>query len=194
FDGFTITQLADIHAGSFKDITAVRKGIDLAKQQRSDLVVFTSDLINVAADEVSPFIDAFKEIKAPDGQSSNLENHDYRDYTQWPTPEDKVKNFDQLKSSHAKMAFRLMLDEHVTIKKDGEHLQLLGVENWGVGFKSKGDLEKALRGVNKNDFKILLSHDPTHWDAVAKTHPSNIHLTLSGHTHGMQIGLETPIG
>src|SRR5690606_27631970 len=139
FDGFTITQLSDIHAGSFKDITAVRKGIDLAKQQRSDLVVFTGDLINVAADEVSPFIDAFKEIKAPYGQFSILGNHDYGDYTQWPTPEDKVKNFDQLKSSHAKMGFRLMLDEHVTIKKDGEHLQLLGVENWGVGFKSKGD-------------------------------------------------------
>ena len=194
FDGFTITQLSDIHAGSFKDVAAVSKGINLAKQQQSDLVVFTGDLINVAADEVSPFIDVIKEIKAPYGQFSVLGNHDYGDYTQWPTPEDKVNNFNQLKSSHAKMGFRLMLDEHVTIEKDGARLQLLGVENWRLGFKSKGDLDKALGGVQEKEFKILLSHDPTHWDAVAKTHPSNIHLTLSGHTHGMQMGVETPFG
>lgn len=194
FDGFTITQLSDIHAGSFKDITAVKKGIDLAKEQQSDLVVFTGDLINVAAHEITPFIDAFKEIKAPYGQYSILGNHDYGDYTQWQTPEAKVNNFNELKSSHQKMGFRLMLDEHLTIQKDGERLQLLGVENWGIGFKSKGDLEKALKGVDERDFKILLSHDPTHWDAVAKTHPSKIHLTLSGHTHGMQMGIETPLG
>ena len=194
FDGFTITQLSDIHAGSFKDIAAVQKGIDLAKQQQSDLVVFTGDLINVAADEVSPFVDLFKEIKAPYGQYSILGNHDYGDYTQWPTPEDKVNNFNKLKTSHADMGFRLMLDEHVTIEKEGTRLQLLGVENWGIGFKSKGDLEKAMEGVADKDFKILLSHDPTHWEAVAKKHPSKIHLTLSGHTHGMQMGIETPLG
>jgi predicted MPP superfamily phosphohydrolase len=194
FDGFTITQLSDIHAGSFKDVSAVQKGIDLAKKQHSDLVVFTGDLINVAADEVGPFVQLFKEIKAPYGQYSILGNHDYGDYTQWPTPEDKVNNFKELKANHARMGFRLMLDEHVTIEKDGASIQLLGVENWGLGFKSKGDLEKALDGVKEKDFKILLSHDPTHWEAVAKKHPSKIHLTLSGHTHGMQMGIETPLG
>lgn len=194
FDGFTITQLSDIHAGSFKDAEAVQKGIDLAKAQKSDLFVFTGDLINVAADEVNPFIDRFKEIKAPYGQYSILGNHDYGDYTQWPTPQDKVDNFNSLKASHVKMGFRLMLDEHVTIQKDGASIQLLGVENWGIGFKSKGDLEKAMTGLGKKDFKILLSHDPTHWEAVAKKHPSKIHLTLSGHTHGMQMGIETPFG
>lgn len=194
FDGFTITQLSDIHAGSFKDVSAVQKGIDLAKKQHSDLVVFTGDLINVAADEVGPFVPLFKEIKAPYGQYSILGNHDYGDYTQWPTPADKAKNFNELKANHARMGFRLMLDEHVTIEKDGASLQLLGVENWGIGFKSKGDLEKAMRGVREKDFKILLSHDPTHWEAVAKKHPSKIHLTLSGHTHGMQMGIETPLG
>lgn len=194
FDGFTITQLSDIHAGSFKDPAAVQKGIDLAKAQKSDLFVFTGDLINVAADEVSPFIERFKEIKAPYGQYSILGNHDYGDYTQWSTPQAKVDNFSALKASHAKMGFRLMLDEHVAIQKDGASIQLLGVENWGLGFKSKGDLEKALNGVKERDFKILLSHDPSHWEAMVKTHPSKIHLTLSGHTHGMQMGIETPLG
>src|SRR5690606_32308328 len=129
----------------------------------SDLFVFTGDLINVAADEVSPFIERFKEIKAPYGQYSILGNHDYGDYTQWSTPQAKVDNFSALKASHAKMGFRLMLDEHVAIQKDGASIQLLGVENWGLGFKSKGDLEKALNGVKERDFKILLSHDPSHW-------------------------------
>lgn len=194
FDGFTITQLSDIHAGSFKDAEAVQKGIDLAKAQKSDLVVFTGDLINVAADEVKPFIDRFQSIQAPYGQYSILGNHDYGDYTQWPTAEAKAENFKALKASHAQMGFRLMLDEHVTIQKDGAAIQLLGVENWGIGFKSKGDLNKAMTGVSPNDFKILLSHDPTHWEEVAKNHPSKIHLTLSGHTHGMQMGIETPLG
>src|SRR5690554_144427 len=192
FDGFTITQLSDIHAGSFKDFTAVQKGIDLAMEQNSDLFVFTGDLINVSAKEISPLVDKFKQINAPYGQYSILGNHDYGDYTQWSSPEEKTKNFNDLKSSHAKMGYRLLLDEHVTIEKDGAKIQLLGVENWGIGFKSKGDLEKALRGVNQKDFKILLSHDPSHWEKVVKEHPSKIHLTLSGHTHGMQMGVETP--
>lgn len=194
FDGFTITQLSDIHAGSFKDVDAVQKGINLAKAQNSDLFVFTGDLINVHAQEVSPFVDLLKEIKAPYGQYSILGNHDYGDYTEWPSQADKVKNFSQLKSSHAAMGFRLMLDEHIPIEKDGQRLQLLGVENWGLGFKSTGDLEKALKGVDDRDFKILLSHDPTHWEAIVKKHPKKIHLTLSGHTHGMQMGIETPVG
>jgi len=192
FDGFTITQLSDIHAGSFKDFTAVQRGVDLAREQNSDLFVFTGDLINVSAKEISPLVEKFKQINAPYGQFSILGNHDYGDYTQWSSPEEKVKNFADLKASHSKMGYRLLLDEHVTIEKDGAKIQLLGVENWGVGFKSKGDLEKALRGVNQKDFKILLSHDPSHWEKVVKEHPSKIHLTLSGHTHGMQMGVETP--
>ena len=192
FDGFTITQLSDIHAGSFKDYTAVQKGIDLAREQNSDLFVFTGDLINVSAMEISPLVDRFKQINAPYGQYSILGNHDYGDYTQWSSPEEKVKNFADLKTSHSKMGYRLLLDEHVTIEKEGARIQLLGVENWGVGFKSKGDLEKALNGVDNQDFKILLSHDPSHWEKVVKDHPAKIHLTLSGHTHGMQMGVETP--
>src|SRR5690606_17459239 len=193
FDGFTITQISDIHAGSFRDFEAVQKGINLAKAQNSDLFVFTGDLVNRTADEMDPLLDRFKEIKAPFGQYSILGNHDYGDYTSWRNDQDKQKNFEVLKAQHAKMGYKLLLDDYVTLKKDGQKIQLMGVENWGVGFKSKGDLEKALKGVGDDDFKVLLSHDPSHWEMVVKDHPSKIHLTLSGHTHGMQFGVETPV-
>jgi predicted MPP superfamily phosphohydrolase len=193
FDGFTITQISDIHAGSFRDYDAVQRGIELAKAQNSDLFVFTGDLVNRTADEIDPLLEQFKHLKAPYGQYSILGNHDYGDYLQWPSPEDKIRNFKALKAKHAQMDYRLLLDEHVTIEKDGEKIQLLGVENWGVGFKSKGDLDKALKGVAQKDFKILLSHDPSHWDEVVKNHSSKVHLTLAGHTHGMQFGIETPL-
>lgn len=193
FDGFTITQISDIHAGSFRDFEAVQKGINLAKEQKSDLFVFTGDLVNRTADEMDPLLDRFKEIEAPYGQYSILGNHDYGDYTTWRNGEDKERNFEELKAQHAKMGYKLLLDEHVTINKDGQKIQLLGVENWGVGFKSKGNLENALKDVENNDFKVLLSHDPSHWEMVVKDHPSKIHLTLSGHTHGMQFGVETPV-
>jgi predicted MPP superfamily phosphohydrolase len=193
FDGFAITQISDIHAGSFKDFGAVQRGIDMAKAQKSDLFVFTGDLVNHTADEIEPLLSQFKEIKAPFGQFSILGNHDYGDYIQWSNAQDKIQNFDALKFQHGKMDYRLLLDEHVTLEKGGEKIQLLGVENWGLGFKSKGNLEKALDGVKDTDFKILLSHDPSHWDKVVKNHPSKIHLTLAGHTHGMQMGIETPL-
>lgn len=193
FDGFTITQISDIHSGSFRNLEAVRKGIDLAKSQNSDLFVFTGDLVNHKAEEIDPFLDSFSQIKAPYGQFSILGNHDYGDYVRWPSKEAKSENFENLKSKHSKLNYRLLLDEHVTIEKDGQKIQLLGVENWGVGFKSKGDLEKALANTFPEDFKILLSHDPSHWDQEVKNHPNTIHLTLSGHTHGMQFGIDTPI-
>lgn len=193
FDGFTITQISDIHAGSFKDPDAVQKGIDLAIAQGSDLFVFTGDLVNHTADEIEPLLDRFRGIKAPYGQYSILGNHDYGDYISWSNPLDKASNFESLKKQHQKMGYKLLLDEHVTLEKDGEKLHLLGVENWGVGFKSKGNIDKALKGVQDKDFKILLSHDPSHWDKIIKNHPNKIHLTLSGHTHGMQMGVETPL-
>jgi hypothetical protein len=192
FDGFTITQLSDIHAGSFKDIEAVKKGAEMAAAQQSDLFVFTGDLVNHKANEIDPMLDIFSKIKAPYGQFSILGNHDYGDYTSWPSPEAKAQNLESLKNKHQLMGFDLLLDESRTIEKDGQKISLLGVENWGVGFQSKGDLEKSLQNVPEKDFKILLSHDPTHWDEQVKNHPKNIHLTLSGHTHGMQMGIETP--
>lgn len=193
FDGFTITQISDIHSGSFKDRAIIQKGVDLAKAQGSDLVVFTGDLVNHKAEEIEPFLDQFESIEAPFGKFSILGNHDYGDYISWANKEAKETNFEKLKQQHGRMGFHLLLDEHVTIEKDGQTVQLVGVENWGIGFKSKGDLDKALEGTGKPDFKILLSHDPSHWDEEVKKHENPVHLTLSGHTHGMQFGIETPV-
>ncbi|WP_288880758.1 metallophosphoesterase [Pedobacter panaciterrae] len=190
FDGFTITQISDVHAGSFKNPTAVQKGIDLIKAQNSDLFVFTGDLVNNKAEEITPWIDHFKQVKAPYGQFSVLGNHDYGDYVPWRSESEKNANLQRLKEYHEELGYKLLLDEEVTLHKDGQKIVLAGVENWGIGFGERGDLNKALAGTSLNDFKILLSHDPSHWDAEVVKHPSKVHLTLSGHTHGMQFGIE----
>lgn len=191
FDGFTITQLSDIHSGSFDNSGAVQKGIDLAKAQKSDLFVFTGDLVNNVATEIEPYLSMFGSIKAPFGQFSILGNHDYGDYIQWNNVQEKEANLDKLKSQHALLDYRLLLDENVTIEKNGQSISLIGVQNWGRGFIQVGDLDKALVGVPKDAFKILLSHDPTHWEDKVRFHATNINLTLAGHTHGAQFGIET---
>ena len=190
FDGFRITQISDVHAGSFKNAKAVQKGIDLIKAQNSDLFVFTGDLVNNKAEEILPWMGHFSQVKAPYGQFSVLGNHDYGDYVKWENDSVKQANLQDLKRHHGEMGYRLLLDEHVELEKDGQKLILAGVENWGIGFGERGDLKKALQGVDPQSFKVLLSHDPTHWDAEVKKWPSKIHLTLSGHTHGMQFGME----
>jgi predicted MPP superfamily phosphohydrolase len=190
FDGFTITQISDVHAGSFDDPEAVQRGIDLIKAQNSDLFVFTGDLVNNEAKEIEPWINHFNQIKAPEGRFSILGNHDYGDYIHWNSLVEKENNLDLLKEHHKQIGFHLLLDEHINITRGNQSIKLIGVENWGVGFGKRGDLGKALQGTQQNDFKILLSHDPSHWTSEVKTHPSNIHLTLSGHTHGMQFGIE----
>ena len=193
FDGFTITQLSDIHAGSFDDAAAVQRGIDLVKKLQSDLFVFTGDLVNDQATEIEPYLAQFEQIKAAYGQFSILGNHDYGLYHDWPSEAAREANLEKLKQHHAQLGYRLLLDEHVLLEKDGQKLALVGVENWGRGFIQLGDLDKALTGVEQNAFKVLLSHDPSHWDEVVKEHPAHVHLTLSGHTHGMQVGVETPL-
>lgn len=190
FDGFKIAQISDIHAGSFTNAKAVQRGINLIKQQAADLFVFTGDLVNHKASEIAPWLDYFSQIKAPYGQFSILGNHDYGDYIQWGSESEKRKNLEQLKNYHAQLGFRLLLDEHVTIHKNSEGIILAGVENWGVGFGQRGNLLKAFSNVDNHAFKVLLSHDPSHWEAEVKTNPFKIQLTLSGHTHGMQFGLE----
>lgn len=191
FDGFTITQISDIHSGSFDNVHAVQKGIDLAKAQRSDLFVFTGDLVNNVAWEIEPYLDRFGAIKAPYGQFSILGNHDYGDYIQWDTEKEKADNLQRLKEHHKTLGYRLLLDEHVLLEKDGQQLALIGVQNWGRGFIQIGDLDKALKGLDPSIFKICLSHDPTHWEEKIRFHPTTIHLTLSGHTHGAQLGVES---
>ncbi len=190
FDGLTITQLSDIHAGSFTDPEAVKRGIALANAQQSDLLFFTGDLVNNEAAEIEPYLDIFKTLHAPLGKFSVLGNHDYGDYKWWESPTVKRDNFNQLKKYHKELGFKLMLDENLEIERNGQKLTLIGVENWGHGFAQYGDLSKAMSGVVQDSFKILLSHDPTHWEKQVKTLDNPIHLTLSGHTHGAQMGVE----
>ena len=192
FDGFKITQISDIHSGSFDNQTKVQYGVDLVNQQKSDLVLFTGDLVNNRADEIKPWIKIFNKIKAEFGVFSILGNHDYGDYMRWESPAAKRKNMEDLYDAHNEMGWDLLLNESRFIEKDGEQLAIIGVENWGSGFKKAGDLNKALNNVSEKDFKILLTHDPSHWEAQVIPHPFKIHLTLSGHTHGMQFGIEIP--
>ncbi|MGJ1283813.1 metallophosphoesterase [Sphingobacterium spiritivorum] len=191
FDGFTITQLSDIHSGSLNDIKGVQKGIDLANAQNSDLLLFTGDLVNNMATEMDPWIPYFTKLKAPYGKYSVLGNHDYGDYIRWDNKEAKEANLNRLKEVHAETGFRLLLNEAVIINKQGQSIALVGVENWGKGgFHQYGDLKEATSHIPDDAFKILMSHDPSHWDEVTVDHNQHVHLTLAGHTHGMQFGIE----
>lgn len=193
FDGFKITQISDIHCGSFDNPEKVKYGINLINEQKSDIVLFTGDLVNNKSEEVIPWIKLFKQIKAPQGVFSVLGNHDYGDYTSWETEAAKLKNMKDFYKANKDLGWDLLLNESRFIEKDGERIAIVGVENWGKGgFKKAGDLNKALEKVKLEDFKILMSHDPSHWDAEILPHPQTIHLTLSGHTHGMQFGIEIP--
>lgn len=190
FDGFKIAQISDIHSGSFNNTKAVQKGINLVIKQKADLFVFTGDLVNNKAEEIKPWIPFFTKIKAPYGQFSILGNHDYGDYMAWKSPQEKQQNLENLKKYHQEIGFKLLLDEHVYLEKGNDKIVLAGVENWGIGFGERGDLNAALKGTSTQEFKVLLSHDPSHFDAQVKNYPSKINLTLSGHTHGMQFGIE----
>ena len=193
FDGYTISQISDIHSGSFDNKEKISYGVDLLKEQDSDLVVFTGDLVNNMASEMDGWKSLFSQVNARDGVFSILGNHDYGDYHNWENAQAKAENLERLKQTHAELGWDLMLNENRFIEKNGERIALVGVENWGAGgFKKAGDLKKASEGVDKEDFKILLSHDPSHWEEEVKQDDKNYHLTLSGHTHGMQFGIEIP--
>lgn len=191
FNGLTITQISDAHVGSFDNADAVKRGVELANEQKSDLLFFTGDFVNNLSSEMDEWVDTFKQLKAPMGMYSILGNHDYGDYTEWNSPEEKKQNLDRLKNIHSELGFRLLLNENLKIEKNGQSITLVGIENWGSGgFTKYGDLNKAMTGVESDAFKILLSHDPSHWDAQTIKHKEHIHLTLAGHTHGMQFGVE----
>ena len=193
FEGFKIAQISDIHSGSFDNAKKVQYGVDLVNAQDADVVFFTGDLVNNRAEEILPWIQTFKKINSKHGVYSILGNHDYGDYSRWESPEAKKKNMEDLKKAQKKMGWDLLLNESRFIERQGQRIAILGVENWGSGgFKKAGDLNKALSNVAAEDFKILMSHDPSHWEAEVIPHPFNIHLTLSGHTHGMQFGIEIP--
>ena len=193
FDGFKITQISDVHSGSFDNPEKINYAIDLINEQESDMILFTGDIVNTHAKEMLPWIETFNRIKKHEfGKYSVLGNHDYGEYVDWKTAQEKDQNFHDIKALYGKIGFNLMLNEHTYIKKGNDKIALVGVENWGVKFKKAGDLYKASKGLSKEEFKILMSHDPSHWDAEVNKHPKDFHLMLSGHTHGLQFGIEIP--
>jgi predicted MPP superfamily phosphohydrolase len=193
FDGFTLTQISDVHSGSFDDPEKISYAIDLINEQSSDLILFTGDIVNTHAKEMYPWLETFSRIEsAPLGKYAVLGNHDYGEYIEWPTQKDKDDNFEAIKNLYGDIGFKLLLNEHVKLRRGNDEIALVGVENWGHNFKKAGDLKKADAGLKPEDFKILMSHDPSHWDLEVKDSPTNMNLTLSGHTHGFQFGIEIP--
>jgi len=192
FDGYTITHLSDFHCGSFESRSKLKYAIDLVNEQNSDLIAFTGDFVNNTYTEILPWIDELKKINSKDGKFSILGNHDYGDYYDWGTEENKKLGFKKLIEIQNELGFKVLRDESVHIKKNNEKISLVGVENWGDGFKKKGDIDKAISDLDESDFKIVLSHDPSHWDKILVDHKEKFNLTLSGHTHGLQFGIEIP--
>ena len=194
FKGFKIVHISDIHSGSFQDSKAVEHGVDLILQQNADIILFTGDLVNDRHTEILEYIPIFNKLQAPFGVYSILGNHDYGDYVSWESPEAKIENLNKLKQAHKNLGWRLLMNEHVAIEKNEEKMALIGIENWGAkaNFPKYGKMKEAYIGAENYGFKILMSHDPSHWDAEIKKQYTDIDLMLSGHTHGMQFGIETP--
>ena len=190
--GFKIVQLSDIHSGSFWSKKAVQRGIDMVRELEPDLVLFTGDIVNDTSDELEPWLSEFGRITAPHGVYSVLGNHDYGDYVQWPSEEAKKANLERLIAMQKSMGWKVLLDEHVFIGPNKD-LALIGIQNWGAKgrFPKYGNLEKAYQGAESAAFKLLMSHDPSHWRAEVLEKYKDIHLMLAGHTHGAQFGIET---
>lgn len=195
FDGLKILQISDLHTGSIlsRDRDKIVEAVKLINAQNADLILFTGDLVNNFGDEVDQWIPILNEIKqAPFGNFAVMGNHDYGEYTQWESEVAKRANLEKIKQAYAKIGFHLLLNEHVALEINGASIQLVGVENWGHRFIQLADLPKATKGIDAKDFKILMTHDPSHWEHVIKNDPLHYHLTFSGHTHGMQMGIEVP--
>lgn len=194
FNGFKIVQISDLHTGSFMSNDPVKKAFDIVMQQKADMILFTGDLVNNTATELNNYLEELKSLKAPHGVFSVFGNHDYGDYVSWPSKEAKNENLEALKKAQADAGWKLLMNEHIAIEKGGEKIALLGVENWGGGkyFPKYGKMHEAHKGTEDYKFKILMSHDPSHWDKQIRTEYPDVDLTLSGHTHGMQFGIEIP--
>lgn len=194
FRGMKVVQISDIHSGSLVNKEGVKKGVDMIMALKPDLILFTGDLVNNLAEEIEPLMDVFDKLKAPMGVYSVFGNHDYGDYVRWESPAKRSENIETLKGHHAKMGWRLLWDEHVPLEKDGQQIALIGIQNYSAlkNFARYGNLTKAYSGAENYPFKILMTHDPTHWDAEVRPKFPDIDLTLSGHTHGFQFGVEIP--
>jgi predicted MPP superfamily phosphohydrolase len=195
FKGLKIVHISDIHSGSFTDKKAVLHGVEKILKEKPDVILFTGDLVNDRATEMEDYMDVFSLLKAPMGVYSTFGNHDYGDYVSWPLNGiSKEQNLENLKKVHANLGWRLLMNEHVALERNGEAIALLGIENWSnkARFPKHGRMDLAHPGTEKYPFKILMSHDPSHWDAQVRTTYPDIDLMLSGHTHGMQFGVEIP--
>ena len=194
FKGLKIVHISDIHSGSFTDKQAVNRGIDKILKENADIILFTGDIVNDRAVEMEHYMDVFSRLKAPMGVYSTLGNHDYGDYVHWESDAAKKANLEDLKKVHAALGWRLLMNEHEVLEKNGEQIALIGIENWGAKarFPKYGRMDLAYPGAAKYPFKILMSHDPSHWDAEVQPKYGDIDLTLAGHTHGMQFGVEIP--
>lgn len=196
FEGFKVVQISDIHAGSFDNKAAVKKGFDLINEQNPDLILFTGDLVNSYASEIEPYLDYLKGLKARYGKFSVLGNHDYPMYKRMFDDDAHAEsNFEKIKEHHRSSGFNLLMNAHQSISKGHQKLYIAGVENWGRSrhFPKLGDLDMAVDGIENDAFILLMSHDPTHWEDIIKKHSTPIQLTMSGHTHGLQMGIDLPI-
>ncbi len=193
FNGFKIAQISDFHLGSFLNHkNKVREIVQLINDQEPDVILFTGDFVNNVSEEVDEFIPILSKLNARFGLYAILGNHDYGDYVKWSSTEKKNANLKRLIELEKKMGFKVLLNSNDIIKIKDEYISLIGVENWGLPpFPQYGNLNEAMKNVDPNSFKILMSHDPTHWDAQVRKQ-TNIDLTLSGHTHGAQFGVEIP--
>lgn len=195
FKGLKIVHFSDVHSGSFMNKKAVEHGVEKILEQNADLVIFSGDLVNDRAPEMLNYMEVFNKVKAPMGVYSTFGNHDYGDYVKWPYGGvTKAQNLINLAKIHAELGWRLMMDEHVELERNGDKIALIGIQNWSAKahFPRYGNMKKAYAGAENYPFKILISHDPSHWDAQVRPEYSDVDLTLSGHTHGMQFGVEIP--
>ena len=195
FKGMKIVQFSDVHSGSFTNKNAVIRGVDKILAENGDLVIFSGDLVNDRTMEMENYMDVFNKVKAPMGVYSTLGNHDYGDYARWPYHGvTKAQNLINIQNVHKELGWKLMMNENVILEKDGQQIALIGIENWSnkAHFPRYGDMKKAYAGTENYPFKILISHDPSHWDAQVRPQYPDVDLTLSGHTHGMQFGVAIP--
>jgi predicted MPP superfamily phosphohydrolase len=192
FDGLRIAQISDIHSGSFFNKKAVKGGVEMLLREKPDVVFFTGDLVNNVASEVKEYIPLFEKVKAPLGVYSTLGNHDYGDYVGWATPQAKRQNLENLKQAHSMLGWDLLMNEHRMLRQGGDQLAVIGIENWGAkaNFPKYGRLAQARQGTGEAAVKLLLSHDPSHWEAQVLTDFPDIDVMFAGHTHGMQFGVE----
>lgn len=194
FDGIRIGQLSDIHAGTLFNKTAVHGGVEMMLKEKTDVILFTGDLVNYQTDEVDDYISVFAKVRAPLGVFSTTGNHDYGNYRKWSTPGAKARNIEDMLTAHRLMGYDLLMNEHRFLEVEGERIAIIGIENWGVGpahrFPKYGKLAQAYRGTEESPVRILLSHDPSHWDAQIRPEFPGIDLTFAGHTHGFQMGIE----